>query len=210
MTLFDHHTHNPNAPAGRAVICLPHEILENPTDFKPREGAMYSAGIHPWWTDAEKQTEKNKKLEKLWHGVEQLAAHPQVVALGETGFDRLRGDIDLQKELFEQHVRLAENTKKRLIIHCVRAFDILLQARAQFRPNSPWLVHGFSGKPTLAGQLLAAGIQLSFGHRANPATLAFISTNELRFETDDSSLSIEEISNSLLEKRKFAQNTENR
>jgi len=189
MTLFDHHTHNQNAPAGRAVICLPRTVLDNPDTFTPRAGAMYSAGIHPWWTDDE--------VESLWHGVEKLAAHPQVVALGETGFDRLKGDLHRQEELFARHAALAESTGKYIIIHCVRAYDLLLQARTRLRPAVPWQVHGFRGKPALASQLLAAGFHLSFGMHANPETLNLIPRNELRLETDDSGLTIEEVQSSL-------------
>ena len=84
-----------------------------------------------------------------------------------------------------------------MIIHCVRAYDLLLKARTRLRPAVPWMVHGFRGKPALAQRLLSAGFRLSFGMRANPATLALIHKDELCLETDDSGLTIEEIQSSL-------------
>ncbi|MBP3227217.1 MAG: TatD family hydrolase, partial [Bacteroidaceae bacterium] len=122
MPLFDHHTHNAAAPAGQAVVSLPREVVAQPEAFSPQPGALYSAGVHPWWT-------AEGDAERLWQGVLTLAAHPQVVAIGETGFDRLRGDFALQPALFARHARLAAERGKPLIIHCVRAWAELLAAR---------------------------------------------------------------------------------
>ncbi|MBQ7633948.1 MAG: TatD family hydrolase [Bacteroidaceae bacterium] len=187
MMLFDHHTHNLAAPAGSAVICLPREVVAQPAQFAPRRGALYSVAVHPWWI--------GDGTETLWQGVETLAAHPQVVAIGETGFDRVRAGEGLaaQYDLFMRHARLSERLAKPLIIHCVRAADILLRAHAEVRPAAEWLVHGFRGKAALARQILDAGIRLSFGPHFNTAALALIAPSERRYETDDSGLTIEEV-----------------
>ncbi len=188
MILFDYHTHNQASPAGRAVINLPREVVEEPSAFLPRVGALYSVGVHPWWTAGD--------CRALWHGVEQLAVHPQVVAIGETGFDRLRGgSLNEQERWFALHAELATTLGKRLILHVVRAYDVLLAWRKRFplRETSPWLVHGFRGNPELARQLLDAGLELSIGAHFNADTLLMLQPEQVKLETDDSGQPIEDI-----------------
>jgi len=69
-----------------------------------------SVGVHP---DHESETEPT--VEKLV----QLAQHPKVVAIGETGLDyfRLKGDLEWQRERFRTHIRAAKDCFKPLIIH---------------------------------------------------------------------------------------------
>ena len=69
-----------------------------------------SAGVHP---DHESDIEPTQ--EKL----EQLAQHPKVVAIGETGLDyfRLKGDLEWQRQRFRTHIRAARACHKPLIIH---------------------------------------------------------------------------------------------
>lgn len=200
MNHFDHHTHDLNAPAGRAIVCLPRSVVENPMLFTPQQDALYSVGVHPWWTD-ELCFAQNATLLQLWQGVLTLANHSQVVAIGETGLDRQRGNFLQQDKLFAAHIQLASKLHKPLIIHCVRAFDRLLFWRKKFATDAaadaPWFVHGFRGKPDLASQLTAAGIQLLFGPKANAQTLKLFSPSELRLETDDSGLSIEEVAQAI-------------
>lgn len=180
----DAHTHCLQ-PAWAAVINLPREALLAPADFSLLPAADYSAGVHPWWTE--------EATDLLWQGVEQWARHPQVTVIGECGFDRLRGDLDRQHALFVCHARLAERLGRPLLLHCVRAFDLLLGARRSLRPSVPWIVHGFRGRPALARQLLAAGFDLSFGPRFNAESLRLCPADRRHIETDDSGLSLQEV-----------------
>jgi len=176
--MFDFHTHDPAVPAGTAIVNLPPEILIRPTLFRPVPGGLYSAGIHPWWTD------EKARLPLLQKGVSQLCRHPQVVRIGECGFDRLRGDLALQAEVFEFHVHLSESLQKPLTVHCVRAFDLLLATRKRLRPTQRWAVHGFRGRPALARQLLDAGLDLSFGFRYNAESFRLTPPDRRFRETD--------------------------
>lgn len=81
---FDFHTHHQDAPAGKAIINIEREVLLCPEAFVPREGALYSVGIHPWWTEEE-------ELPLMMKGMERLLEMKGVVAIGECGWDALRG-----------------------------------------------------------------------------------------------------------------------
>ncbi|MBD5366132.1 MAG: hydrolase TatD [Bacteroides sp.] len=177
--MIDFHTHRLDATD--AIISL------QPTNaadiIASRPHGTYSVGIHPWDTTAPADTD--------FDTVARLASLPQVVAIGETGLDRLRGaDIATQELLFEQHIQLSETLRKPLIIHCVKAWDILLELHRRHRPSMPWGVHGFRGNPALARQLLDKGLYLSLGQHFNPATAALIPDHRLLAETDESSLPI--------------------
>lgn len=182
---FDFHTHRMDAPAGTAVVSLPRSVVRHPETFSPMKGAFYSAGIHPWWTDED--------VEREWEGVQSLAAHPQVVMIGEAGFDALRGDLTRQGEMFERQTTLSERLGKPLVIHCVQAFHLLLAARKRLRPQQTWTIHGFRGKEATARQLLDAGMHLSFGEKFSIDALRLCPTDRLHIETDDARLSLEEI-----------------
>jgi len=69
-----------------------------------------SVGVHPDHVEGE-----DPGSERLVS----LAAHPKIVAIGETGLDyfRLEGDLSWQRERFRNHIRAAKETGKPLIIH---------------------------------------------------------------------------------------------
>ena len=178
MMWTDFHTHNQLAAPGTAIVNLPEEALLCPVSFDLMDGAFYSAGIHPWWTAG--------SLEQLWQGLLFWSRHPQVVAIGECGLDKLRGaDILLQKECFVRQVELAESCHLPVTIHCVKAFDQMLSLHKQIHPTTQWTIHGFRGKPDLARQLLMAGFNLSFGRRYNVESWDLTPPDRRYRETDD-------------------------
>jgi hypothetical protein len=69
-----------------------------------------SVGVHPDYEDTPEPT-----VEQLV----ELARHPKIVAIGETGLDyyRLEGDLEWQRERFRTHIRASRIAKKPLIIH---------------------------------------------------------------------------------------------
>ena len=176
----DFHTHNLQAEAGEAIINIPREWLLHPKLFKPRDGALYSAGIHPWWTEDRASTEL------MADHLPQLLAHPQVVAVGECGLDALQGaSLDEQESILLFQFRLAEEMHLPVTLHIVRTFDRLLHLCKLMPHHAPWTVHGFRGKPALARQLLAAGLNLSYGKKRNEESY-LITPPDRRFEeTDD-------------------------
>lgn len=145
---------------------------------------FYSVGIHPWQPD-----------ESLLPELQRYALLSSVLAIGETGLDKTRASTphewELQHSLFEAHIRLSEEVKKPLIIHCVKAWDELLHIRKITHPTMPWIIHGFRGKGALATQLLNSGFYLSFGPLHHPDALkAAWSAHRLFAETDDKLIDI--------------------
>lgn len=177
--MFDFHTHRLSTPPGTGIVCLPREVVLRPETFSPAPGGLYSVGVHPWWTaDA-------GALPALLEGVERLLPHPQVVALGECGLDRLRGAaLPVQEDVFRRQIALSEHYGRPVTIHCVRAFDVLLRLKRLLRPTSRWTVHGFRGRAALARQLLDAGLDLSFGLRYDAESFAITPPDCRHRETD--------------------------
>ena len=72
---------------------------------------LYAAvGVHPDTQEGEEPDQER---------LIRLAAHPKVVAIGETGLDyyRLEGDLEWQRDRFRTHIRAAHRCGKPLIIH---------------------------------------------------------------------------------------------
>ena len=83
-------------------------------------------------------------------------------------------------------MKLADRLDLPLIIHLVRAQEDLVRLKKELRPHSPWLIHGFRGKPEQAEQLLRAGFYLSFGRHFHSESLALAYGQGRAFlETDD-------------------------
>jgi len=88
------------------------------------ENIYASVGVHP---DHELETEPTEAQ------LVQLAQHPKVVAIGETGLDyfRLKGDLDWQRERFRTHIRASRECGKPLIIHTREAAQDTLRLMAE-------------------------------------------------------------------------------
>lgn len=180
--VLDIHTHHKDGKPGEAIIC------KMPQDFVPTPGYWYSVGIHPW----EVLNIHGKELLDL----HSLAQHHQVVAIGETGFDRIRPLSQFtQTLLFGNHSTIADEVGKPLIIHMVKAADLLLAEKKKLNPQVPWVIHGFRGKPQEAEQLLNAGLYLSFGEHYNVDTLRATPLDRLFLETDEATCGIDFIYN---------------
>lgn len=174
--IIDCHTHHLTA-VDAVVSCSP-EV------FSPRDGILYSVGFHPW----------NVFGGCDWDMLEVAARHPQVIAIGETGLDRLRGgDIECQERAFVKHVTLSEMLKKPLIIHEVKAVDSILRLRRELRPIQKWVRHGFRGNANVAKMLTDKGCYLSFGDKFNAEAVKGVPGSRLLIESDDSGKSIYEI-----------------
>ena len=154
---------------------------------------LRTAGIHPWEAARELAAVRSEGLAGRL-GVALAGAQ----ALGETGLDfACSTDRAAQTELLRAHLRLARERGLAVVLHCVRAFEPLMNELKACPPPAA-IFHGFIGSPEQARQALAKGYCLSFGERtfASPKTLAALREtplSQLFLETDDSPVPIAEI-----------------
>lgn len=162
---FDFHTHCPDTPPGRGIVCLPkNTILHDGSIWVPQKGGFYAAGVHPWWT-----ADADFDLMTYCRGLKALLQHSEVVQVGECGIDRVRGGaLELQLSVMTKMVEISETARRPMTIHCVKAFDLLLKIHKDLKPQQKWTIHGFRGNAILAQQLLDRGMDLSFGTHFNP------------------------------------------
>jgi len=94
-----------------------------------------------------------------------LARHPRVVAIGETGLDyhRLTGDLEWQRERFRAHIRAARRSRKPLVIHTRDAAeDTLRIMREEGASEVGGVMHCFTESQEVADGALALGFHISF------------------------------------------------
>ena len=120
-----------------------------------------TSGIHPNMT----QSTSKDGLSK----VAILAAHPQVVAIGETGLDYYRNYSDKkhQNKAFLWHLELSDKLGKPLVIHCRQADDDLIATLENWckikGKGLKGVIHCFGGDIMIARRYLKLGLYLSLG-----------------------------------------------
>ena len=114
--------------------------------------------------------------------LEEMARHPRVVAVGETGLDyywTTRSDDcappDVQAAAFRWHIDLAKRVGKPLMIHNREADRDLLDILAAEGAPESVIMHCFSGDRNVAQECVDAGYTLSFA-----GTVSFANAAELR------------------------------
>ena len=146
---------------------------------------LRTAGIHPWEAARELAAVRSEGLAGRL-GVALAGAQ----ALGETGLDfACSTDRAAQTELLRAHLRLARERGLAVVLHCVRAFEPLMNELKACPPPAA-IFHGFIGSPEQARRAVGSGWYLSFGMRtfASPRSLEALRTTpheRLFFETDD-------------------------
>lgn len=95
----------------------------------------------------------------------ELAAHPRVVGIGETGLDyyRLKGDLEWQRERFRAHIRAAKSCGKPLVIHTrSSAEDTLRIMHEEGAEEVGGVMHCFTETWETAHAALDLGFHISF------------------------------------------------
>lgn len=156
-----------------------------------------------WATIGQHPTE-NEKFDYNFY--KKLALEEKVVAIGECGLDyykiqnskfknqndnlKLKNFKKAQKELFIQHIKLAKEVNKPLMIHCRDAFDDLIKI---LKPNTknlkPSIIHFFTGTFDNAKKLLEIGFYFTFGglitfNRNFDEIIKFLPLDKILLETD--------------------------
>ena len=115
-----------------------------------------SVGVHPDY-----ESEPPFSSDTLFD----LAQHPKVVAIGETGLDyfRLTGNLDWQRERFRTHIRAAIKAKLPLIIHTrASAEDTLRIMKEENASEVGGVMHCFTETLDVAMRAIEMGFYISF------------------------------------------------
>jgi TatD DNase family protein len=151
-------------------------------------------GVHPH--DAAKVDDAG------WARIVGLAAHPRVVAIGETGldYDRVFSPIPDQLVNLRRNLGLALDTGKPAILHVrsaggrADAQDAILEALGAVRVHA--VIHSFSGSLAYARAALDLGLAISIsglafrkGEEATADVIPLVPTDRLLVETDSPFLS---------------------
>lgn len=126
------------------------------------------------------------------------ALNPNVLAIGECGFDKLsKLDMELQKLIFSHHLELANNLQKPLIVHCVRAYEEIFSFLKETPAKVPVIFHGFNKNEKIAAKIQKRGYYLSFGgamlQEHLPEYFKDLDHDKVFLETDDMKCDIREI-----------------
>lgn len=146
-----------------------------------------SVGIHPHEADAHPDVDTAKLVAK--------AAHPRVVAIGETGLDYYydHSDRDRQRASFRAHIAASRKTGLPLIVHTRDAdedtADILSDEMAKGAYTG--VIHCFTASQDFADKALSLGLFISISGIVTfknakdlQATAAIIPEDRLLIETD--------------------------
>jgi TatD DNase family protein len=126
-------------------------------ELKRHYGFYIALGVHPWWAS---QTQ----LDAL-EGLEDLAALPQVSAIGEIGLDFALDEqsFALQRQCFELQLQLAAKLKKPVILHHRKSQNELLQVIKQQQFSQGGILHAFSGSFAQGKAFIDMGFKLGIG-----------------------------------------------
>lgn len=143
-----------------------------------------AVGLHPW--QAEDGTLPSE---------EQIQTSD---AVGEIGLDKAcEVDFEQQMAVFEAQLRLAEQYQKPVVLHCVRAFEEVMNVLEKFALRAV-IFHGFIGSQEQAERAVKKGYYLSFGARTERSkktieALRATPLDQLFVESDEAEMPIEEI-----------------
>ena len=179
------HTHSQVYDAKIELVNLKLDALDKPN--------YYSYGLHPLYLEKETCYEQLETLRRV-------AYEKRCLAIGECGLDKLsQVDFDLQEELFIEQIKLANLIGKPLIIHCVKAFNELINCLNLNDNKVPVIIHGFNNNENISRVLVNEGYYFSFGkallgYDSNAAkAIIKVGRKNIFLETDDVDISIKYI-----------------
>ena len=115
-----------------------------------------SVGVHP---------DEHEGIEPTSEQLVDLARHPKVVAIGETGLDYYRetGDLEWQRDRLRVHIRAARAASKPLIIHTRQAAEDTIAIMADEGAAAVGgVMHCFTETLAVAEQAMALNFHISF------------------------------------------------
>ncbi len=134
--------------------------------------ALAAVALHP--NEAPVVNDLDEQLREI----EQLAAHPRVRGIGETGLDYFRTPEELREKQefsFRSHIAIAKRTNKALIIHDRDAHEDILNVLKEEGAPQKVIFHCYSGDAQMAKECIRAGYFLSYS-----GTVTFKNAPDLR------------------------------
>lgn len=126
--------------------------------------------------------------------ISELAKHPKVRAIGETGLDFFRTEPELrdrQRYSFKRHIQMAKDLDKTLVIHDRDAHRAVLDTLDEVGAPDRTVFHCFSGDAEMARECVTKGYILSFAGTVTfknapqlREALKLVPSNQLLVETD--------------------------
>ena len=133
-------------------------------------------------------------LESELARISELARHPKVRAIGETGLDFFRTEPELQdrqRYSFKRHIQMAKDLDQTLVIHDRDAHRAVLDTLDEVGAPDRTVFHCFSGDAEMARECVAKGYILSFAGTVTfknapqlREALKLVPSNQLLVETD--------------------------
>lgn len=115
-------------------------------------------GLHPWFINPE-------TFQKDFQIISERHRACNIAFIGETGLDKLKSTVDfeLQKKVFLDHLNLAIELKRPLVIHCLKAHHEFLAILNELKFAGRFLIHDFSGSEQEMKKYLKFDAYFSFG-----------------------------------------------
>ena len=133
---------------------------------------LAAVALHPNEAPVVEDLEKDLKI------IEDLASHPRVRAIGETGLDFFRTPPELQDKQrysFRRHIKMAKDFKKALVIHDRESHQAVLDLLIEEGAPENTIFHCYSGDAVMAKECIANNYILSFA-----GTVTFKNAQQLR------------------------------
>lgn len=179
MDFFDFHHHKKNMPNGIYNLEFNGFPINSP----------YSIGIHP--KDIDMDT-----IEEQFRWIESNITE-ECFAIGECGLDSFaKTDLKIQESVFLRQIKIANELRKPVIIHCVRKFYEVISFKKYAK--QPMIIHGFNKKQSIADDLLHHNFYLSFGkallyNLSLQNTFKSTPSDKIFLETDNENFNIREL-----------------
>ena len=123
------------------------------------EGVLAAVALHP--NEAPVVADLESDLKRI----EELASHPKVRAIGETGLDFFRTEESLRERQhysFIRHIEIAKKLEKALVIHDRDAHRAVLDTLDEVGAPENTIFHCYSGDSEMARECVDKGYYLSF------------------------------------------------
>ncbi len=148
-------------------------------DLASSEWAVRAAEEHPdvWATVGLHPHDAKDRTDALMARLEELAAHPRAIAIGEAGLDHHYDNSprDQQRASFVEQIALAKRSEKALVIHTRDAWDDTFAILDAEGMPERTVFHCWSGDADAARRAVGMGAILSFA-----GTVTFRNAQKLR------------------------------